>query len=96
MDLAVRGCKGRSHSPCRYPCGDPHPALAIFDTEGVDIASARGRVLATDLVAKVNLPHWDIAAVDGFAVRGPDLVPDQIKRLTVIGEAEPATRLLAT
>ena len=75
------GCKGRSHSPCRYPCGDPHPALAHPRYGRVDIASARGRVLATDLVAKVNLPHWDSAAVDGFAVRGPDLVPDRINEI---------------
>ena len=88
MDLAVRG-------DARVEAIRLADALAairtqlwpILDTEGVDISGARGRVLATDLVAKVNLPHWDSAAVDGFAVRGPDLVPDRINRLTVIGEA---------
>ena len=98
--VSVRPIRGAIHGPrCSgnvkveaIPLADALAAIRtqlwpILDTEGVDIASARGRVLATDLVAKVNLPHWDSAAVDGFAVRGPDLVPDRINRLTVIGEA---------
>jgi len=44
--------------------------------ELVDLPEARGRVLAGDLIARVSLPHWDSAAVDGFALRAPDLVPD--------------------
>src|SRR5262245_28335970 len=59
----------------------------ILDTEAVDLSGARGRVLAADLVAKVSLPHWDSAALDGFAVRGTDLVAGRVNRLTVIGEA---------
>lgn len=92
--VSVRPIRGAIHGPrCSgdvkveaIPLADTLAAIRtqlwpILDTEGVDIASARGRVLATDLVAKVNLPHWDSAAVDGFAVRGPDLVPDRINRL---------------
>ena len=59
----------------------------ILDTEAVGLAGARGRVLATDLIAKVSLPHWDSAAVDGFAVRASDLLPGRVSRLTVIGAA---------
>jgi len=59
----------------------------ILDTEAVDLSGARGRVLATDLVAKVNLPHWDSAAVDGFSVRSADLVIGQINSFRLIGVA---------
>lgn len=88
MDLAVRGdAKVEAIRLADALAAIRTQLWPILDTEGVDISGARGRVLATDLVAKVNLPHWDSAAVDGFAVRGPDLVPDRINRLTVIGEA---------
>jgi molybdopterin molybdotransferase len=60
----------------------------ILDTEAIGLSDARGRVLAADLVAKVSLPHWDSAAVDGFAVRASDLVPGQVVRLMVVGNAE--------
>src|SRR5262245_35802987 len=59
----------------------------ILDTEAIGLSGARGRVLAADLIAKVSLPHWDSAAMDGFAVRASDLVPGRISRLTVVGEA---------
>src|SRR5215470_6047837 len=59
----------------------------ILDTEAVDLSAARGRVLKADLVAKVSLPHWDSAAVDGYAVRGRDLVLGMVSRLKVIGQA---------
>jgi Molybdopterin biosynthesis enzyme len=42
--------------------------------EEVPIAQARGRVLATDLVAAVSLPSFDNSAMDGYAVRAADLV----------------------
>jgi molybdopterin biosynthesis enzyme len=88
MDLAVRGdAKVEAIRLADALAAIRTQLWPILDTEGVDISGARGRVLATDLVAKVNLPHWDSAAVDGFAVRGPDLVPDRINRLTAIGEA---------
>src|SRR6516165_4677881 len=60
---------------------------SILDTELVDLSQARGRVLAEDLIAKVSLPHWDSAAVDGFALRAPDILPGRPNRLTVVGEA---------
>ena len=60
---------------------------SISDTEMVDLSQARGRVLAEDLITKVSLPHWDSAAVDGFALRAPDLLPGRPNRLTVVGEA---------
>jgi molybdopterin molybdotransferase len=59
----------------------------IRDTELVDLSQARGRVLAEDLIARVSLPHWDSAAVDGFALRASDLVPARLNKLTLVGEA---------
>lgn len=37
------------------------------------LLDARGRVLAEDLVAEVDLPPWDNSAMDGFAVRSADV-----------------------
>ena len=60
---------------------------SIPDTELVDLSQARGRILAEDLIAMVSLPHWDSAAVDGFALRAPDLLPGRHNGLTMVGEA---------
>src|SRR6185295_1083056 len=69
MDLAVRGDVKVEAIRLADALAAIHTQLwPILDTEGVDTSGARGRVLATDLVAKVNLPHWDSAAVDGRAV----------------------------
>lgn len=45
----------------------------VRETETVSLGAARGRVLAADLVAPVNLPPFDNSAVDGYAVRHADL-----------------------
>jgi molybdopterin molybdotransferase len=47
--------------------------LAPAPTEQVWLAQARGRVLATDLVAGVSLPSFDNSAMDGYAVRAAEL-----------------------
>ena len=39
--------------------------------ETVDLTRADGRVLAEDLVAPIDLPPFDNAAVDGYALRAP-------------------------
>jgi molybdopterin molybdotransferase len=41
-------------------------------TEPVDLGSADGRVLATPVTADRNVPHYERAAMDGYAVRAPD------------------------
>jgi len=45
----------------------------VSETETVALAAARGRVLAKDVLAPVDLPHFDNSAVDGYAVRHVDL-----------------------
>ncbi len=43
------------------------------DTEIVDLETANGRVLATAIEGKLDIPHWDNSAMDGYAVRYEDV-----------------------
>jgi molybdopterin molybdotransferase len=45
----------------------------VAETETVALKDARGRVLANDVIAPINLPPFDNSAVDGYAVRHADL-----------------------
>src|SRR5690242_8143847 len=57
----------------------------VRETETVSLAAARGRVLAADVVAPLDLPPFDNSAVDGYAVRHRDLDPKGETRLAVTG-----------
>ena len=46
--------------------------VAAVDSEVVDTVEARGRVLAEDLHSRVDLPHFNRAAMDGYAVMARD------------------------
>jgi putative molybdopterin biosynthesis protein len=48
--------------------------LAPLSAETVGLAEALGRVLAADLVAATDVPAFDRAGVDGFAVRAVDTI----------------------
>jgi molybdopterin molybdotransferase len=48
-------------------------AQAVLPAENCALARALGRVLAEDLHAAIDLPAFDNAAMDGFAVRAADL-----------------------
>jgi molybdopterin molybdotransferase len=54
--------------------------------EEIELARALGRVLAEDVVADTDLPPFDRAQMDGFAVRAEDTV-NTPARLRVVGEA---------
>jgi molybdopterin molybdotransferase len=57
----------------------------VEEHETVDLAAALGRVLAEDVVSTVDLPAFDNAAMDGYAVRSADVrAPATLK---VIGQA---------
>src|SRR5437879_4019351 len=63
--------------------------LAPLATEIVSLDAALGRVLATDVVAPVDVPGFDRANVDGFAVRAEDTFgasEDQPRCLHLTGE----------
>nr|WP_314482970.1 gephyrin-like molybdotransferase Glp [uncultured Pseudomonas sp.] len=47
-------------------------ATPIGETEQVPLADAQGRVLATALVASLDLPPWPNSAMDGYALRMAD------------------------
>ena len=57
----------------------------VAETEAAPIAAARGRVLASDVAAPLDLPPFDNSAVDGYAVRHADLDPGAETRLTISG-----------
>ncbi len=63
-----------------------HLTLAPLGKESVALAQARGRVLAEDVVAAVDVPGFDRANVDGFAVCARDTA--------AASDAEPAELLL--
>ncbi|HEV2799792.1 MAG TPA: gephyrin-like molybdotransferase Glp [Pyrinomonadaceae bacterium] len=58
--------------------------------EQVALHAARGRVLAEDVIADTDLPPFDRALMDGYAVRAADTEaarPGAPVRLSVVGEA---------
>ena len=57
----------------------------VTETETVRLAAARGRVLAGNIIAPLDLPPFDNSAVDGYAVRHRDLDPNGETRLTITG-----------
>lgn len=63
--------------------------------EIIELAHARGRVLAQQIVCRIALPPFDNSSMDGFAVRSEDVIPsspDLPVELTVIGDI-PAGRV---
>lgn len=60
---------------------------AVTDIETVPLATARGHILARDVVATMNLPPHANSAVDGYAFCYDDLVPDCETVLPIAGRA---------
>lgn len=63
--------------------------------EEVPLARALNRALAAPITAAATLPPWDNSAMDGYAVRGEDLIgalPDHPVELRVIGEVRAGVR----
>jgi molybdopterin molybdotransferase len=63
---------------------DEH-VVPVIGTETVPLRAAAGRILADDLVATMNLPPHANSAVDGYAVRHADLMPDRETELPIGG-----------
>jgi molybdopterin molybdotransferase len=57
----------------------------VTETEMARLSAARGRVLAADVIAPLDLPPFDNSAVDGYAVRHRDLAPSGETKLAVTG-----------
>src|SRR5438445_9903853 len=58
----------------------------VFDSEAVALADGAGRILAEDIAADSDLPPFDRAQMDGYAVRAADTQNGQA-RLRVVGES---------
>lgn len=76
--------------------------VAPVQTERIETAGARGRVLAEDLYSAVDLPHFHRAAMDGYAVKAKDTfgasqsLPAYLKLAGVVEMGKEATQSLAT
>lgn len=46
---------------------------AIGEIERVGLAECRSRILAAPITSKLDFPHWDNSAMDGYAVRFEDV-----------------------
>jgi molybdopterin molybdotransferase len=75
--------------------------LRPLDVERVPLLDAVGRVLASNAVAPYTLPHWDNSAMDGYAVRGADVVgataasPVELRVLETVAAGAFATRAVS-
>jgi len=69
-----------------------HKALRpIKDFEELEIRKTLGRILAEDVISSIDIPPFDRAAMDGYAVRAEDTYgaePENPKVLRVIGVSE--------
>jgi molybdopterin molybdotransferase len=59
----------------------------VAASERVAVRTALGRTLSEDIISTIDVPSQDNSAMDGYAVRHADLVPDAPTRLQQIGTA---------
>jgi molybdopterin molybdotransferase len=71
-DVRMHGFRARSEVPDALAWVDSH-ASRLGD-ETVPIEDATGRVLSSDVAAPLDVPGFDRAAMDGYALRGADTV----------------------
>lgn len=79
------------YDPDALSVADAQRIIADFITplhvvEKIALRSALGRVLASDIMSTINVPNHDNSAMDGYALRGGDLVDGPLT-LQVIGTA---------
>ena len=67
----------------------------VEETEQVNLASARGRFVSSNVIAPVSLPHFDNSAVDGYAVRYDDLDPAGDTVLKISGRAMAGQKVIS-
>ena len=58
--------------------------------ESIELSNSLGRILAEDIVADTDLPPFDRAQMDGYAVRAEDLANPPV-RLRIVGESAAGT-----
>lgn len=57
----------------------------LHAVEKIALRTALGRVLAADIVSPINVPSHDNSAMDGYALRGADLVSGTAAILKIVG-----------
>jgi molybdopterin molybdotransferase len=60
----------------------------VRETETVSLAEADGRILASDLVAPLPLPHFTNSAVDGYAIASHDLPREEARPFPLAGHVQ--------
>lgn len=96
-DVRMRGFSQRAEVGAAWQWVDQHATR--LGAEAVSIDQAAGRVLAGDVVATIDVPAFDRAAMDGYAVRGEETIgASEYNPLafSVIGQALPGRPLVAT
>src|SRR5437667_6464730 len=91
FDVRMRGFRDRTEVEDVLRLLDAR--VAPLRGESVPLAEAAGRVLASAVVAAVDVPGFARAAMDGFAVRAEDTFGADAYNplaLAVVGEALPA------
>ncbi|MFL6661773.1 MAG: gephyrin-like molybdotransferase Glp [Rhizobacter sp.] len=78
------------YDPAALPVAQAQEFIArlvpqVEAVESVAIRSALGRVLAQDIVSTIDVPSHDNSAMDGYAMRGSDLLVDAPTALDVAG-----------
>jgi len=69
-DVRMHGFSRRSEVPAVLEWIDRH--VSRLPTEMVPLDDAAGRILAADVVSPVDVPGFDRAAMDGYALRGAE------------------------
>ncbi len=64
----------------------------VAETERIPLHGARGRVVAADVKAAIDLPPFDNSAVDGYAVRHADLRADGDTSFVISGRLTAGAR----
>jgi len=59
----------------------------VREQETLPLMQAHGRVLAQDVVSLISVPPHDNSAMDGFALRGAELLAGQASNFKVVGTA---------
>ena len=49
------------------------PLDADKDVETIDLLNSSGRILANPVISKLDFPHWDNSAMDGYALKFADV-----------------------
>jgi molybdopterin molybdotransferase len=82
----------QGYDPQALPASQVNAFLAqlvqpVREQETVPLIKAHGRILAQDVVSPISVPPHDNSAMDGFALRGAELLDGQASNFKVVGTA---------